>query len=71
MNGQGNSFDEWIEADNGYIYYKDYLDKYHFNYLVLEKGRPIYMNVVHDPDYECLYDTEEYALYGRKNEDEK
>lgn len=71
MNGQGNYFDEWVEADSGYIYYKDYLDKYHFNYLVLEKGRSIYTNVAHDPDYECLYDTEEYALYGRKNEDEQ
>lgn len=70
MNGQGNYFDEGIEAESGYIYYKDYLEKYRINYLVMQKDRVLYMNVAHDPDYECLYDTEEYALYGRKEKDE-
>lgn len=62
MNGVFNYFDEFVEVSNGKIYYKEYLEKYNFDYYVLEKEGALYISVSHDKDFETLFDTDDYAL---------
>lgn len=68
MNGVFDYFDEAIEAQVGFIYYKDYLDKYQFDYYVLQKSCNMYLNVSHDSDYVLLQETKDYALYGNADD---
>lgn len=63
MNGVKNFFDEYVEAEMGVIYYRDFLETYDFDYYILDKSRSFYVNVSHDNRYRCLYETDHYALF--------
>lgn len=60
-------FEEYYCLFNGGIYYKDFLDKYQFNYMILDKDMDsyIYESVLRDPDYEMLYESYDITLFRR------
>lgn len=66
MNGVKNFFDEYVEAEMGVIYYQDFLEAYDFDYYIFDKNRTFYINVSHDDQYLCLYETEQYALFKNR-----
>lgn len=62
-------FEEYYCLFNGGIYYKDFLNKYHFNYIILDKDIDSYMYecVLRDTDYEQLYDSYDITLFRKTN----
>ena len=60
-------FEEYYCLFNGGIYYKDFLDKYGFNYMILGKDMDsyIYESVLRDPDYENVYESYDLVLFKR------
>lgn len=59
---------EYNDVNNAKIYYKDFINKYHFNYFVLEKGNSKYMisSLSHDDDYEMIFENDNYTLFKTK-----
>lgn len=60
-------YEEYYCLFNGGIYYKSFLDKYGFNYIILDKeiDSYTYASVVRDPDFELLYDSYDVVLFRR------
>lgn len=60
-------FEEYYCLFNGGIYYRDFLDKYGFNYMILDKEIDSYMyaSVSRDPDFEQVYDSYDVTLFKR------
>lgn len=60
---------EYYNVVRGYSYYKQFLNKYNFTYLIIDKGvgLPLYISVSHDGDYEKINDSESYVVYKLKN----
>lgn len=59
---------EYVQLLGGEIYYKEFFDKYDFNYLVVseQKELSLYNNMLHDDDYELVYDGENMNLFVKK-----
>lgn len=67
-NGQFDYFDEYLDADSGRSYYRDFLDKYGFTHLVVPTGQNhLYVSIVHDSDYEQGYSDDNYTVFVKKN----
>ena len=66
-NGEFDYFEEYYEFAVGKKYYKDFLDKYQFNFLILNKikNQNIYILVSHDEDYELIYESDGVTLFKR------
>ena len=60
---------EYYNILRGKSYYKDFLNKYKFTYLIIEKGVevPLYISVNHDSDYEKISDGTDYAVFKHVN----
>lgn len=69
-NGEYDYFEEYYDFVMGLTYYRDFLDKYDFNYLIInfEKQPDIYTLIVHDNDFEVIYESEGVYLFKRINE---
>lgn len=67
MNKQFNYYDEAVEAESGIIYYKQYFEKYKFDYYVISKSNALYVNVSNDESFEKLCETDDYALFTNNN----
>lgn len=66
-NGQFDYFDEYLDADSGRSYYRDFLDKYGFTHLVVPtEQNHLYASIVHDSDYEQGYSDENYTVFVKK-----
>jgi len=68
-NGECDYFEEYYDFVKGKTYYKEFIDKYHFNYLVFnkEKSRNVYLPLMHDDDFEIIYESEGVYLFKRIN----
>ena len=57
VNGVEDSFKEEMDLQKGKIWYKDFLDKYDFDYLIVEKDYEpaFYNNLLHDSAYKVLF----------------
>ena len=57
VNGVEDSFKEEMDLRHGDLWYRDFLDKYDFTYLIVEKDYEpaFYNNMLHDPDYKVLF----------------
>lgn len=60
---------EYYNILRGKSYYKDFLNKYKFTYLIIEKGVevPLYISVNHDSDYEKISDGTDYVVFKHVN----
>ena len=66
-NKQYDYFDEYENVIQGKIYYKEFVNKYKFNYLVLSNGPDSYLvlSLLYDDDFEVVYVSEEVILFKR------
>ena len=53
---------------HGGIYYREFIDKYQFNYLSVSRGMDshMYQSLIHDEDFEVVYDSDDVVLFVRK-----
>lgn len=67
-NNEFDYFGEYLLMLNGNIYYKDFLDRYQFNYLAVSKGLDhyLYSALLLDEEYEQIYDSSDVALFVKK-----
>ena len=68
-NGECDYFEEYYDFVKGKTYYKDFIDKYHFNYLVFNKkiSQNVYLPIMHDDDFEIIHESEGVYLFKRIN----
>lgn len=71
LKDNNNEYDymkEHVQLLGGEIYYKEVFDKYDFNYLIVseQKELSLYNNMLHDDDYELVYDGENMNLFVKK-----
>ncbi len=68
-NGDFDYFTEHINTKSGEIYYKDFLNKYNFNYIIIDKNteKLLENELSHDRDYELVYGSEATSLYKTNN----
>ena len=68
LNGEFDYFNEYYTLLNAGIYYRDFIDKYDFNYLVISKDtdRYLYATVSKDEDFEPVYESDDVILYTIK-----
>jgi hypothetical protein len=61
-------FNEYCRIYKGASYYRDFVDKYQFNYLILSKGADCYLysSLSNDDDFEQIYDSSDIGLFVRK-----
>ena len=67
-NGEFDYLKEYNDIRGGRLYYKDFVDKYHFTYLIVD-DTPGYLStsLEHDDDYELVYDSEYAQLFRLKD----
>ncbi len=67
-NKEYDYFVEYLSLYNGGFYYRDFVDKYQFNYLILDKALDnyVYLSMIHDDDFEQIYDSSDVGLFVRK-----
>lgn len=67
-NNEYDYFDEYLCLYNGGFYYRDFIDKYRFNYLIIDKELDsyVYLSMLHDDDFGMLYDSSDISLFVRK-----
>ena len=67
-NNEYDYFEEYLSLYNGGFYYRDFVDKYGFNYLILDKALDnyVYLSMIRDNDFEQLYDSSDVTLFVRK-----
>jgi hypothetical protein len=64
-NGEYDYMAEIYHLSTASIYYKDFLNRYNFNYLIVQSGEEyLYSSLIHDDDYEIVYTSE----FGNKNQ---
>ena len=64
-NNEFDYFGEYYDLMTARIYYKDFIDKYQFNYLILNKSLDgyLYQSLLHDDGYSIIYESEEVVLF--------
>ena len=68
INGVDDYYDEYIRYILGNSYYKDYIDKYNFDYMILGvKDKPV-INIRQDDEYKIVYENEKYVLIECKKD---
>ena len=67
-NGEFDYLKEYNDIRGGRLYYKDFVDKYHFTYLIVD-DTPGYLStsLKHDDDYELVYDSDYAQLFRLKD----
>ena len=66
-NGEFDYMKEYADFKNGTIYYKEFIDKYDFNYIITDKTeKNIALLLDNDEDFELLYEGKKVSLYYRK-----
>ena len=67
-NGECDYFEEYYDFIKGKKYYRVFLEKYGFNYLVFNKdeSQNVYLPLMHDKDYELIYESENVYLFKKK-----
>lgn len=68
VNGHEELWKEYVDMTSGNLYYKDFVDKYHFAYLVVDErcAPSLYNGLLHDDDYQTLITYKDYAVFAPK-----
>lgn len=64
-NHQADYIDEFYKLQTGRLYYRSFLDKYRFAYVLISRNDILYTYIPHDPDYELVYQDQIYFVYGK------
>ncbi|MCR5207024.1 MAG: hypothetical protein K6C14_00925 [Eubacterium sp.] len=58
---------EYVLVTRGYTNYREFTDKYGFNYLIVRENEPaLYSGLLYDDDYEQLYKGKDFILFRLK-----
>lgn len=59
---------EYYDLRSAHMYYRDFTDRYQFNYLILGESSDRYLleSLMHDDDFELAYDQGGVLLFARK-----
>ena len=68
VNHQKDIFKEWMDVKTGRIYYKDFLARYDFNYLLVRKEDALYYALAQDNHYRMFYDQDGIRVFEKKGE---
>lgn len=68
VNHEKDIFKEWLEVRSGLLYYKDFLARYDFNYLLVRKEDALYYALPNDSDYRMFYDQDGIRVFEKKGE---
>ncbi|MHC1721435.1 MAG: hypothetical protein AB9844_12315 [Clostridiaceae bacterium] len=66
-NNKDDIFKEYIQMKHGDIYYKNVLNKYNFDYLVVGDNDILFQYLDYDEDYKLVYSNLKYKIYKRNN----
>ena len=70
INGAYDYIREHNDLREGSLYYKDFLNNYKFNYLVLDRTETLFESKLsYDKDYELIYESDYNKLYKLKSGD--
>lgn len=64
-NNKDDIFNEYINMRNGRLYYKKFLDKYHFTHLIVSKGDILDTYLSYDINYKIIYYNDKYLLFKK------
>lgn len=69
VNGEEELYKEYYEMMVGIEYYKDFVNKYNFKYLIARKNTTptLYNELFHDNDYKVLFTYNEFAVFAPNN----
>ena len=63
-------FVEWCDFNSGKLYYKDFVDKYNFTHLIVDKSSVVVLEQLkHDSNYDIIYQNDMYVLFELKGWD--
>ena len=62
-NQKDDIFKEYYKLEHGRIYYKDVLNKYDFDYLLVSDDEYIYYQLDYDADYKLIHSSSHYKIY--------
>lgn len=67
-NGEFDYYGEYYQLRTAHMYYRDFTDKYQFNYLLVNgsSDRYLLMSLLYDEDFELAYEKGEVYLFARK-----
>lgn len=68
VNHQKDIFKEWHDVKAGRIYYKDFLARYDFNYLLVRQDDALYYALPHDAGYRMVYEQDGIRLFEKVGE---
>lgn len=59
---------EYYDLRSAHMYYRDFTDRYQFNYLILGENNDRYLleSLTHDDDFELVYEKDGVLLFERK-----
>lgn len=65
INGREELWKEYTDMVKGSLYYKDFVDKYDFKYLVVDKSMEpsLYNGLIHNHNYQKLFQYKEYVVF--------
>ena len=67
-NGEYDYLKEYVDLRNTNIYYKDFINKYNFNYLIVsDTDKYLAISLANDDDFELVYDSEYVQLFKLKD----
>lgn len=66
INKKFDYFSEYKQLCDGYIEPKDFLDKYKFKYLVVNKGERLTKYLIQSGQYTSIYEGDEYIIFEDK-----
>lgn len=67
LNKKEDIIKEYYLLCNGYLKYQDFVDKYKFTHMLIEKNEYIYKDALKDENYKIIYKDKEYVVLERKN----
>lgn len=63
MNKKADILDEYMDTAIGHINVEKFMDKYKFDYVMIQKNGAIYYQMKYVPEYQKIYDNSDYIVY--------
>ena len=67
VNKKEDIFIEYYKLNNGKMEYDEFIKKYNFDYLLVDKNESIYSKVKKDKNYKTFYNNKTYKIFKKIN----
>ena len=65
INKKEDILEEYYLLCNGYIKYQDFVDKYNFTHMIINKNERIYIDACNDKNYRVIYEGKDYKVFEK------